>query len=382
MALSDLDFSQSRAALARMNQVLGYQLSSKIRTEGQARNMMLQDKLIKERQMDQATLQSQLEDMKSKNTVRENYLKAMADAMKMPGIGYIQTLVNMGNDPNAPAEYGETIKKAIETYTGVVQGLAELAGKVQKGEATPDDYTYAIQLGPDNFVNMVKESGANIRSIREAGVQQAKTGVESEKNRLTAMGLDAKSLTNILTGQKASVKSAMDFLVGQGVKTDESVPQISIYEGGKSYDPMEPANRAHTLSLLQAYKNKLDSGNMLSDEEAENIATIYGYSERVEGTKAKTTLNPAISPGSPQAPRAGAVSPSLPTRSGDTPASRAEAALKTSRDKRSVVMSQILKLMFGNKAFDSYTADEMSTARQLADEYLNVTYPVEPEPQQ
>ncbi len=334
MGLADLDFTQSRQAMSRLNQILGYEVVNKRSQEGAAQNIMLQDQLIGERQQNKAALDVAVDKEKSKNSIREIYVKSMTDAQRMPGMAYLSTIVNMAGDPNLPEQYKPLIQEAQAKYAMVIKGLAELAQKVVDGGATADDYEAAVNLGPDNFLGMVKESGANLRARMEATAKKEQTAATLEGHRLTAAGQGAEAIDRKIKAQLATIDMAMDRIRAEGIPGNPvDTAALAMYTSGKAFDPMAPENRSTALEGLTRVRNEVARGNLMTPGNENFVARVMGFSQILADEKAAGKVSPA---------------PVIPSyRSGVAPAEEAEIRAQQYQNELNYWTDMTMKLLPG-----------------------------------
>ena len=141
-----LDFSSSKQTLARFNQFLSYDLLDQMRSDRDADLMRVQDKLMRERQVEAGRIDIGVAEYKSALTDKEAYTKAMLDYAKLPGADYRVSMARLATDPNLPPQYHEAAIQAAKDYAAEIIPLAQAAYNASRGTGTWEDYA-AMQIG-------------------------------------------------------------------------------------------------------------------------------------------------------------------------------------------------------------------------------------------
>ena len=304
-----LDFSRSNQTLARFNQFLSYDLLDQMRSDRDAGLMQVQDKLMREREVERGQIDIGVARYKSALTDKEAYTKAMLDFAKLPGADYLVSMARLATDPNLPQNYHTIAAGAAKEYAAIILPAAQAAQAASEGKGTWEDYDALIKAG--GFKGMeegYKESGTNRRANLAAEVDREKMGVEREKLGAAERGVSVKA-----TDEKAKqyvdwIDKTVAFISGEGVKGNALVDAVLFLTGGKTRDPYAPEVYGKVLSDLQGLKRKILNNEPLTRGNEDYIIKVWnarsldasqaaGGAAGATGRPAETTQAPAAAGG-------------------------------------------------------------------------------------
>ena len=287
-----LDFSSSKQTLARFNQFLSYDLLDQMRSDRDADLMRVQDKLMRERQVEAGRIDIGVAEYKSALTDKEAYTKAMLDYAKLPGADYRVSMARLATDPNLPPQYHEAAIQAAKDYAAEIIPLAQAAYNASRGTGTWEDYAAMLKGG--GFRGMeeaYKESGTNIRASRQAGIEEQKLGIEREKLTDVGAGRTQAAAEKMTDRYIKWIDDTVSYLVGEGVQGQAMTGEMPIYLESKSRDPLSSQDRGFALTHLQNIKAQIlrQGYETLTDGQLSFVSKVYN-TPAVQGLDRKSVV--------------------------------------------------------------------------------------------
>ncbi|MDO8348664.1 MAG: hypothetical protein Q7T30_00390, partial [Planctomycetota bacterium] len=253
-----LDFSRSNQALARFNQFLQYDLLDKMRTDRDVDVMKIQDRLMREREVEKGNIDIGVARYKSVLTDKEAYLAAYLDISKLPEFASDHAMAILATDENLPAQFHPAAREGAKRWAERILPLAQAHYRMSRGQATQEDFEalnkYAGFKGSEEGM---KETGANIRASRTAGIEEQKIGIEREKLTDVGAGRTQAAAEKMTDRYLKWVDDTVSYLVGEGVQGAAMSGEMPIYLESKSRDPLSSQDRGFALTHLQNIKTQI-----------------------------------------------------------------------------------------------------------------------------
>lgn len=239
-----LDFSQSNKAISRFNQFLQADLLDQLSSDRDTMRLQVQDKLMRERAVEQGQIDMGVAGYKSALTDKEAYTKAMLDIAKMPEYDYLVSMARFATDPNLPEDKRAIAMNAAKEYGAISRALALSYYKASRGQGNPMDAYKALRGGGmKGLTDWMQQNGMGVRE----GMQQSR----AEKAEKAGIAADT---TKAWQGQ---VKDTRDYLVSQGVQGQAVTGEMRIFMENKTLDPMNSEDRSYTLYHLNRIWQKI-----------------------------------------------------------------------------------------------------------------------------
>ncbi len=316
-----LDFSQSNKAIARFNQFLQADLLDQLSSDRDTMRLQVQDKLMRERAVEQGQIDMGVAGYKSALTDKEAYTKAMLDIAKMSEYDYLVSMARFATDPNIPDHLKPVTLNAAKEYGAMSRALALSYYNASRGKGNAIDAYEALRGGGmKGLTDWMQQNGMGVRE----GMQQSR----AEKAEKAGVVADT---TKAWQGQ---IRETRDFLVSQGVMGQAITGEMRIFMENKTLNPMNAEDQGYTLYHLNRIWQKVtDEGpGSVTPGEKNFIAQAWNVfaSNKAAGTMGegivqKPTTPPAMAGAGraagalpPQAPGAAAAPPVNP-ETGATP---------------------------------------------------------------
>lgn len=373
-----LDFSSSKQTLARFNQFLSYDLLDQMRSDRDADLMRVQDKLMRERQVEAGRIDIGVAEYKSALTDKEAYTKAMLDYAKLPGADYRVSMARLATDPNLPPQYHEAAIQAAKDYAAEIIPLAQAAYNASRGTGTWEDYAAMLKGG--GFRGMeeaYKESGTNIRASRQAGIEEQKLGIEREKLTDVGAGRTQAAAEKMTDRYIKWIDDTVSYLVGEGVQGQAMTGEMPIYLESKSRDPLSSQDRGFALTHLQNIKAQilrqgyetLTDGQLSFVSKVYNTPAVQGFvTEKLKEPPAAGKRPPRPGAAGAPAPVAGGTQGGLNPYTGNTAAD--EAGVRASR--REGLFNHYVEFDIQNLFGGVRSAENKAKAEARANEFISL----------
>ena len=138
-----LDFSRSNQTLARFNQFLTYDLLDQKKSERDVALMGIQDRLMRERQVEAGQIDIGVAEYKSALSNEEAWTKAKLEFAKQPRFEYLNAWANMATDTTVPEKYHQTIRNAVKARAEILGPVADAFQQSSVGKMSSKD-AYAV----------------------------------------------------------------------------------------------------------------------------------------------------------------------------------------------------------------------------------------------
>jgi hypothetical protein len=294
-----MDFTKTNETNARLQGFLQSNFLNKVANQRDTEQILLQDKLARERSTQQFQQAKDLEDFRSGLTIKEARTSAMLRMAQNPRFTSLMQVTNMegipgvGSDPGVAAQ----IQKAKQELATWLEPLSQIVYGASHGTIDPKLLPKAFMASDlESVLKIVEESGRNARATMTESGQGA--GLEWQKEKA---GIDRWATT---------VDNAMAHLRTEGVEqpTNEMTAAIraAFAQGGRFPDPLNPQNRGYALEQLSSIRNQINSGRLPDQGQQSFISAVYN-TWRIQGNQG------AAAP-------AGAKGGATPVRAGETPA--------------------------------------------------------------
>ena len=243
-----LDFTGSRAAIARFNQFLQYDLLDQMRSTRDAEMMQIQDKLMRERQVQAGEIEKDVAEYKSGLTERESYIKAMLDIAKLPEADYLVSMARMAMNPQLPPEFREQSKGAAAKYADMVMNLSLSYFKASHGIGNANDAYAALRGGGvKGLTDWMQENGINWRTTQQETGTTGRTKM-TEENKIA--GERRKGYVDLVQASKV-------WLSSQGVIGESLTGDVRIFMENKTLNPVDKKDQSYALSMLTEIEMQL-----------------------------------------------------------------------------------------------------------------------------
>ena len=371
-----VDFSRSNQTLARFNQFLIYDLLDKLRSDRDADLMRVQDKLMREREIERGEIDIGVAQYKSALTDKEAYTKAMLDFAKLPGADYLVTMARLATDPNLPDDKKTIAVGAAKEYAAMIIPLAQAAQAASEGTGTWENYAALLKGG--GFKGMeegYKESGAGRRANLAAEVDREKMGIEERKLTDVGAGRTQAAAEKMTDRYIKWVDDTVSYLVGEGVQSQAMTGDMPIYLESKSRDPLSSQDRGFALTHLQNIKTQilrqgyesLTDGQLSFISKVYNTPAVQGFvTEKLRTTPAAGTRPPR--PGGALAPTAGGTQGGLSPVTGATNQEYDQALGSVRQTWINQKAAEFIKAVYGE---DQTTPEIQQEAIKYATEYVD-----------
>lgn len=367
MPLQGLDFSRSNQALARFNQFLSYDLLDQMRSDRDVEVMKIQDRLMREREVEKGNIDVGVARYKSALTDKEAYTKAWIDLSAKPGMEADHMLAMLATNPDLPSEYQEAAKAAAKRWADAILPVAQAHYNVSRGAGTKEDFAVLNKFGGYKGAEEgYKEQGTNLRAERTAGIEEQKTAVEREKLGAAERGVSTKA-----TDEKAKqyvdwIDKTVAFISGEGVKGNALMDTVMFLTGGKTRDPYAPDVYGKVLSDLQGLKRKILNGEPLTRGNEDYIIKVWN-ARSLDAAK-----EPAPGPAgnaAPVAPVAGGAGGGIPSpETGTRPAEYDQALGAVRQTWINQKAAEFIKAVYGETP---PTPEIQAEAMKYATEYVD-----------
>lgn len=255
MPLKGMDFSRANQAFARFNQFLQYDLLDQQRTERDKGLMMIQDRLMRERQAEAGDIEKSVAEYKTGLSEREAYTKAIIDIDKMPKFSRLSALAHMSTNPNLPEEYHAETRKAVEEYAEVVKKLSMAYFMASRGQGSAEDaFNAADGGGLDGLTDWMQENATSWRHAE---------GLKFDREKLTAEGEGSeKAGQDEVTKRYISMlEKSIQHLETQGVQGTAMSGDVRIFMENKTLNPLSAENQDMALTgLIDLWQRVIDQG--------------------------------------------------------------------------------------------------------------------------
>jgi hypothetical protein len=315
MPLQGLDFSRSNQALARFNQFLAYDLLDQNKSDRDVALMGIQDRLMRERQVEAGQIDMGVAEYKSALSNEESWTKAKLEFAKQPRFEYLNMWANMAIDKTVPEKYHPTIRNAVKERAAILGEMADAFQQASQGKMSWENaYAIGNAAGVKGLTEMTQEAGSNRRANLAAEVDREKLDVEEKRLTDTGAGRTQAAAEKMTDRYIKWVDDTVSYLVGEGVQGQAMTGEMPIYLESKSRDPLSSQDRGFTLTHLQNIKGQIlrKGYGSLTDGQLAFISKVYNTPSVQGFVTEKLKTNPPA----PATPAAGA----RPPRPGGSPA--------------------------------------------------------------
>jgi hypothetical protein len=335
-----LDFSQSNKAISRFNQFLQADLLDQLSSDRDTMRLQVQDKLMRERAVEQGQIDMGVAGYKSALTDKEAYTKAMLDIAKMPEYDYLVSMARFATDPSLPEDKRAIAMNAAKEYGAISRALALSYYNASRGQGNPMDAYEALRGGGmKGLTDWMQTNGMGVRE----GMQQ------SRAERTEKAGIEADT-TKAWQGQ---IKESRDYLVSQGVQGQAVTGEMKIFVDSKTLDPMNSEDRGYTLYHLNRIWQKItDEGpGSMTPGEKDFIAMAWNTyaANKAAGTMGGGIVQKPVTPPAiaGAAGASGALPPTAPGAAPGRPSIDAKTGLSFEQEK--AMYSEIRRGLINSK---------------------------------
>jgi len=297
-----LDFSRSNQTLARFNQFLAYDLLDQKKSERDVALMGIQDRLMRERQVQAGQIDIGVAEYKSALSNEESWTKAKLEAAKQPWFEYLNMWANMAIDETVPQKYHGTIRNAVKLRGEIIGRMADAFQQASQGKMSWENaYAIADSSGVKGLTEMTQEAGSGRRANLAAEVDREKMDIEERKLTDVGAGRTQAAAEKMTDRYIKWVDDTVSYLVGEGVQSQAMTGDMPIYLESKSRDPLSSQDRGFALTHLQNIKTQilrqgyesLTDGQLAFISKVYNTPAVQGFvSEKLKTTPAAGTRPP------------------------------------------------------------------------------------------
>jgi len=281
-----LDFSRSNQTLARFNQYLMYDLLDQKKSDRDVALMNIQDRLMRERQVEAGQIDIGVAEYKSALSNDEAWTKAKLEFAKQPRFTYLNSWANMAGDTTVPEKYHQTIRDAVKARAEILGPVADAFQQASVGKMSwKNAYATLDAAGIGGITDVMQEAGTGRRANLAAEVDREKLGVEREKLTDVGAGRTQAAQDKVTERYLKWIEDTTQFLVGEGVQGEAITGDMPIYLEAKARDPLSSEDRGKALTYLQQLRaqvlrqgpDSLTDGNISFITKVWNTAGVQGF---------------------------------------------------------------------------------------------------------